>query len=392
MSCRHLILRSLVLATYCSIHTVVTAQQSDSSEMKKVWEIRGYLKDMQTLTFNQNFDSLVTGNLIHNRINVRWNPNKKLTGAIELRNRLFWGEEVRLTQNYADNIKDRNQAVDMSITWFETESMLLLTNIDRFWLEYHGNNWDIRLGRQRINWGISTLWNPNDIFNTYNFLDFDYEERPGRDAVKFSYRPSEMSNIELAFAGADQVNKSVAAVKYFTNRWNYDFQFSGGIYHEIFTLGTGWSGSIKDAGFKGEMEFFAPHKDTSAQINLSSEIDYVFKKGWYSNVGFLYNSNGLSDPIDNWGLVSFQLSPQSLMPTKWNSVVTLAKEFTPLLSANLSCIYSPGTNLIILLPSVKYNLAANCDVDLIWQSFFAEQQNELTGVAHRGFIRIKWSF
>ena len=80
------------------------------------------------------------------------------------------------------------------------------------------------------------------------------------------------------------------------------------------------------------------------------------------------------------------------MPTEWNAVLTIAKELNPLFSANLSCIYAPGTNLIVLLPSVKYNLATNCDVDLVWQSFFAEQQNDLSGVAHRGFIRIKWSF
>ena len=260
MALRLSIVRTVVTVIHWLMCTIVFAQQSDSIEARKTWEIRGYIKDMQTLSFDGNFDSLVTGNLIHNRVNIRWNPNKRLTGAIELRNRLFWGEEVRLTPNYSDNIKDKNEAVDLSITWFETESMILLTNIDRFWLEYHGNKWDIRLGRQRVNWGISTLWNPNDIFNTYNFLDFDYEERPGRDAVKFSYRLSEMSSIEVAAAGADNANKAVAAIKYFTNRWNYDFQFSGGVYHKIFTLGTGWSGSIKEAGFKGEIEYFAPHE------------------------------------------------------------------------------------------------------------------------------------
>lgn len=27
-------------------------------------------------------------------------------------------------------------------------------------------------------------WNPNDWFNTYNYFDFDYEERPGTDAIR----------------------------------------------------------------------------------------------------------------------------------------------------------------------------------------------------------------
>ncbi len=122
------------------------------------------------------------------------------------------------------------------------------------------------------------------------------------------------------------------------------------------------------------------------------ETDYVFENGWYTDIGFLFNSAGINQPVENWSLVSFQLSPQSLMPTRWNGLLMIAKEFTPLLSANMTMIYSPGTNLLIFFPSLKYNLASNLDFDLIWQSFFAEQYDEFGGVAHRGYLRIKWSF
>lgn len=386
-------IRSLLVFIFISWTSVaIIAQETDSTEVRKVWEVRGYVKNLQSLIYNQNLDSLVTSNLIHNRINIRWNPSSKFTGGIEFRNRLFWGEDVRLTPNFSDKIRNNNEVIDASFIWFETESMLLETNVDRFWLEYNENAWEARIGRQRINWGINTTWNPNDIFNTYNFLDFDYEERPGRDAVKVCYHLTEMSNIELAAAGGDYDDESVAAIKYFTNHWNYDFQFLVGIYHEILTLGTGWSGSIKDAGFKGEFQYFASHRDTSSQINLTMEIDYLLKKGWYVNGGFLFNSTGINDPINYLDELNFQLTPQRLMPTKWNTIITVAKEITPLLSANLSTIYSPSTNLLIALPSLKYNLATNLDFEIIWQSFFAEQSKSFNGITHTGFIRLKWSF
>lgn len=154
----------------------------------------------------------------------------------------------------------------------------------------------------------------------------------------------------------------------------------------------GWSGSIKDAGFKGEAQYFAAHKDTAALVNLTLEWDYMFAKGWYVDAGFLLNSAGLSDPIDNWSLVNFQLSPQTLMPTKYNTVLTIGKEFTPLLYGNVSFIYSPGTNLLIAIPSLRYSLGSNIDVDLIWQSFYAEQYQTFDAVVFRGFLRFKWSF
>lgn len=374
------------------LHMTVYAQTEDSLVIQKKWSVNGYLKDIQSLTFDKNFDSLVTGNLIHNRINVRWRPTTKLTAAAEFRTRLFWGEEVRLTPDFASNIQNNNEAVNLSILWFETESMVMQTNIDRLWLEYNTTNWDARIGRQRINWGINTIWNPNDIFNTYNFLDFDYEERPGRDAVKVRYHLSGMSNIELAVAAADESNKAVGAIKYLTNKWNYDFQFSAGVYHEMFTAGAGWSGSIRDAGFKGELQYFAGRPDTAAQINVTLESDYVFENAWYLNLGLLVSSAGIDEPINDWNLVNFKLSPQQLMPTKWNIAFTLSKEFTPLLSGTISTIYSPGTNLMILLPSLKYNLAPNLDFDLVWQSFYAEQNNDFESVTHRGFLRMKWNF
>jgi hypothetical protein len=110
----------------------------------------------------------------------------------------------------------------------------------------------------------------------------------------------------------------------------------------------------------------------------------MFKGVWYLNLGFLLNSKGISDPGENWNLPDFQLSPQSLMPTKWNTVFTVAKQITS--------IYSPGSNLRILLPSLQYNLATNLDIDFVWQSFYAEQDDIFEGVTHRGFLRIKWSF
>ena len=368
------------------------AQSMDSVEQAPKWEVRGYLKDMQTVTYGKNPDSLVTGNLLHNRLNFRFNPSDRFSAAAEFRTRLFWGEEVRLIPNFADGLRNRNEAANLQWVWFETASAVMHTTIDRLWVEYRGQHWETRLGRQRINWGIATLWNPNDIFNTYNFLDFDYEERPGRDAAKAIFHLSDFSNLEVAGAAAEKDYKSVASVRYTTNRWNYDFQITAGIYQKVATAGLGWSGSIGEAGFKGEAQFFAAHADTAALVNLAIEGDYMFSKGWYVNAGFLLNSAGYSDPIGNWGLYSFQLSPRSLMPTKYNTVLTVGKEVTPLFSANLTLIYSPGTNLVIALPSLRYNLGANIDVDVFWQGFYAEQQSKMEAVVHRGFIRFKWSF
>ncbi|MBS1602714.1 MAG: hypothetical protein JST42_08595 [Bacteroidetes bacterium] len=347
---------------------------------------------MQSFYWDKDFRHLVSGDLLHNRINLKWQPTSFISGALEARNRIFWGDQVAITPDFVDQLKNSSELVNMSKTWANRSNFIVHTNIERLWLEWRRQRWEVRAGRQRINWGIATLWNPNDIFNTYNFLDFDYEERPGSDAVKAAYRLNSMSGAEVAVAASNDKHRSIGALRLFTNRWNYDFQLISGWYKTGFIAGAGWAGSIKEAGFKGEVMYFAPEGDSAGLLNLTMEWDYMFKKGWYVNVGGLVNTDGLDAPVADWSKLNFNLSAKNILPVKWAAAVTTSKEITPLFSTNLSVIYSPGVKLFLLLPGLKYNLATNLDIDLIWQSFFADVGGSFEGVAYNGFLRLKWSF
>lgn len=364
----------------------------DSMETKKKWELNGYIKSLESLSFDKKFDNLISGNLLHNRLNVKWKPFNAISAIAQFRNRLFWGEEVRSIPKFSRQLRNQNEKVNMEKIWIEKPSLVLHTNIERLYVDWSEPDWNARVGRQRINWGITTTWNPNDIFNTYNFLDFDYEERPGVDGAKFQMMISKSFNAELAYAHTGKKDGNIAALRYNLNKWGYDMQLITGWYNEHITLGAGWAGNIGDAGFKGEAQYFFRDKDSIDHFNMSLEGDYMFKKGWYLNVGLLFTNQGLYRPVKDWGAINLKLSPENLMPTKWNFILTTSKEITPLLTANISMLYSPGTNLFILLPAFKYNLATNLDIDLIGQSFFGQLNNRFEAVNHRVYLRMKWSF
>lgn len=371
---------------------IVTMVNAQEEVKKESWKIKGYIKELPYISFDKNFSNVYATNIIHNRFNVKWTPNTKLSGAAEFRTRFFWGDDVGATPNFSEQLRNRNEQVDASITWFETENAAMITNIERFWLEYKTAKVAVRAGRQRINWGIATTWNPNDIFNAYNFLDFDYEERPGSDAVKVQYFINDLSNVDMAVSPSFSNSTTVAAARYFFNRNNYDFQFNAGWYHDAFTLGAGWAGSMDEVGFKGEMQYFASGDQSSSQFNAVMEWDYMFSKGWYLNGSFLWNNQGLTEPVDDWTTVSFNLSPRNLMPTAYNVLMSTTKEITPLFSANLGVVYTPGTNIMIVLPSFQYNLSDRWDLNIVWQSFYAEMNNSFQAVTYRIFLRAKWSF
>ncbi len=368
------------------------ARAQDSTALPKKLTISGYIKDLQTLSFDKDFKELVSVNLVHNRINLKWKPSPVFTAVAEFRNRLYWGEQVKRTPGFASLLRNNNELLDMQKAWIKNRSLVFHTNTERLYVDYRDDAFNVRVGRQRINWGIATTWNPNDIFNTYNFLDFDYEERPGVDGAEARYIFKNAATAELAYINTGKKKGNVAAAKYAFNKWNYDLQFITGWYHDHLTLGTGWAGSVKDAGFKGEVQYFFRNNDSAGHLNITLETDYMFKQGWYVNAGVLFNSYGLYKPVQNWDTINLKLSPENLMPTKWNLLVTAAKEISPLLSANMSVLYAPGTRLLILFPSLQYNMATNLDLGLVWQSFFAELNDHFGAVSNNCYLRIKWSF
>lgn len=365
------------------------AFSQDTLEKKKTWTLSGYLKELVWVRFDKNFKYPTATNLLHNRINAKWNPSKNWNGSLEVRNRFYWGEDVHKIQGFKNSLRNENEALNLSVNWIDAKSALLNSNVERLSIEYRKPKWNVRVGRQRINWGINNTWNPNDLFNTYNFLDFDYEERPGSDAVKGQYLINDFSTVEIAFAGTG--HKNIAAAKYFTNFKKYDLQANAGFYKGIFTVGLGWAGNISEAGFKGEVQIYTKDKDTSSNVLAAIESDYMLKNGWYLSSALLYNQRGLNSPLHEWTKLSFQPSPRNLMPTKWNILLNTSKEFTPLFTGSLNVVYAPGVNLLILFPTLRYNLTTDLDLDFVWQSFFAET-TRFEAVSHTGYVRLKWSF
>ena len=74
--------------------------------------------------------------------------------------------------------------------------------------------------------------------------------------------------MEFPWTYSGEKNKSIGAAKYSFNKGSYDMQFISGWYNEHLTLGCGWAGYIKDAGFKGELQYLIRNKDSTDHLNL----------------------------------------------------------------------------------------------------------------------------
>ncbi|HKJ43580.1 MAG TPA: hypothetical protein VKA27_15900 [Sunxiuqinia sp.] len=335
-------------------------------------------------------------NTIHNRFNFKWYATDKLTAVVEMRNRLIFGNLVKDFPMYQSTINVDNGYFDLSIIPLEGNGWFLHSMFDRAYLDWMSGKWEVRVGRQRVNWGINLVWNPNDVFNTFSYFDFDYEERPGTDAVRVQYYTGVTSSAELVYKIGKNANEMALAGLYRFTQWNYDFQFLGGWVGPDYVAGAGWSGDIKGAGFRGEITHFTPRQSWSNSKTAtvaSVSADYTFPNSLYIHSSVLYNSIGSKGKAGGFDpFFNTNLSAKYLSYAQFSLFGQVSYPLTPLFSANLSGIVNPNDGSWYFGPALTYSLQNNLELMCTSQLFFGDKGTEFGDIGQLIFTRLKWSF
>jgi hypothetical protein len=362
-------------------------------------EVKGYVSDMPSVIWqNVPQSTWYWQNLTHNRLDFSWQFAKYFSLDASMRNRFIFGSETMID---AGEMNFDKGYADLTWNCFADKTAILNTTFDRFFLTFEREKWKLQLGRQRINWGQTFVWNPNDIFNTYSFFDFDYPERPGCDAVRATYFHNETASTELA-ASVNHNGKTTAALMHHWNWKNFDFQVIGGIFEQSdVVLGGAWTGDFSGLNLRGEFSFFQPFENNSnwklsEPVTLSASIglDYLFSNSLMLQAEALYNNVEKSSA--DGGLMSMYSAPLSakmLSICEWNIFAQASYPITPRLNGSLSGMYFVGLDAFYAGVSLDYSLFENVDLSLISQYFTTDNSSVSGGIkACLGFARIKWSF
>ena len=388
--------KKIILSIFLLFVVYFSFGQDENSKLS----LNGYITNMQSVMFQDFSGNWINDNLIHNRLNFYWYPTDAVTASIQVRNRFFTGETLKYTPDYDKQLEKDNGYFGLTANLIDKKSCILNSTIDRIWLKYSAGNFEATIGRQRINWGQTFVWNPNDIFNAYSFFDFDYIERPGSDAVHLQYYTGSTASIEFA-SKLNSDSKITAAALYKFNKFSYDFQFLTGILDDsVYVVGTGWSGNIGNAGFRGEISYFIPKNSNydSKQFLSSVGIDYTFANSLMLQGEFLFTDN--TDNIDFMNFEQYYsqtLNVRSLAFTKYTFFAQISYPITPLLNATLSGMYFPKLKGYYAGPSLSYSLKNNLDFSAFVQYFNAQIFNNNTSQEDRqkftmAFLKMKFNF
>lgn len=357
-------------------------------------DFRGYVKELGSFSISNDLKTIRYDNILHHRIESRFDFGDNFEFRGDVRTRMFNGWTVNNTPGYGNFLENDPGYFDLSHTWIDTDHIVLNSAIDRLHFSYINGPWEVHAGRQRINWGKTMVWNPNDLFNAYAYLDFDYEERPGTDAFYGSYSWSYASSVEAGYRFGDSMDESVLAAMFRGNLGEYDVQLIAGNYFEQLAIGAGWSGYIQSAGFKGEFSYFHPRKDffdESGHLTASAGGDYMFSNGIYTSAELMYNG-GYNEGVNPLGELTRPPTANDLFIAKTGYFLNGSAQINPLTSISGGFMGSFDRQMFILIPQLTRSLSNNIDLLILAQLLKGNVLNKLTETPNLFYVRIKWSY
>lgn len=368
-----------------------------------LFSFQGYLKNLAGWTDDPAIAVGTTpGNfqdIIHNRLNFRMYPSPAVVLACDVRTRFMYQENLNPYRNYDDQIRLSEDILNISHVLYEGRDAVLVTQIDRLYLDWTSGPIQITAGRQRIAWGTALVWNPTDIFNPYSILDFDYEERPGVDGIRAQYFTGSTSKIELAVAPGETERERRVAGLYGFNLWNYDFNVMGGMFEGGYCAGMSWAGQVAGGGFRGEARWtgnqevadspFLP-AGTVSYLTASLSADYTFPNSIYLHAEVLFNGDGVTENAGlRWPVA---LSRLQLSPSRWSLYGEVSGDISPLLRGSLFSLINPLDGSLIVVPSLTLSVATNWDLLAIGLFPSGDTLSEFGILTSSAFVRVKWSF
>ncbi len=357
----------------------------------------GYVRYLTIVNFSDHGDTLVD-HLIHQRFDFEYRAGDELAFNAGLRTRLFVGDSVG-TPGYENSLTTDPGFLNLSWNWVDDDNTLANSTFDRLFVDWKPDAWQLRAGRQRIGWGMTTLWNPNDLFNVYTSFDVEYDERPGTDAVLLGRDLGFASRVETVWGLGDNWDETTLTVRYQGNEAGFDWQLIGGKNRVDAVAGGGLAGSFAGAGLRSEITHFEPMQDKLGEVEQKSttvatvETDYSLsgRRNPTWRIALLYVSSPQA-PAGAAQFVRGQLTAKTISFAEYTSYADLSFDITPLSRQTFGAgFYDDGSWFVT--GSNRISLSDDWDLLLVWQHFNGSNDS-LFGAnpAHLIFAHLGWNF
>lgn len=358
-------------------------------------DFKGHVKLLNNL-FVPYPDTLLwfTDQTLENRLEFKWNRYEWIKVEAHARNRFIYGDFVESIPRYAQLIEDNRGFIDLSFLWADGRSFLGVTEFDRLNAMLSFKQVELTLGRQRINWGMDLVWNPNDIFNTFSYLNLEYPERPGTDAVNLKVYTGSLSFIEAVYQPQKHSDSSAYGMRYRSNTAATDYQLIVARMPGHYVVGGGFTTELGLFAVRSEFSYFHREKSTNESgLVATLSADRSVSNSGFIQLGVLYNSFGSSKSFEPISLIEPRAqNPMMLSRGKVNLFAGASTTIRTLFTPSLAILANPADGSAAVIPALSYSASNDLTLALTAMLFTGSRAAEYPNIGQLMYFKVQWNF
>jgi len=322
------------------------------------------------------------------RLTAAGRPTDRLSYEMHLVQSLDYSSAKNAGLFSSNQIKSRYKALDDTWDSNEDRDVSTSTRLDRINFKLSFTRADVTVGRQAITFGKAYFWNPLDVYLPFDPQTLDRDYKAGVDAIRLDIPLGYFSGLNLIGVLGREITPegeyenedrrfdsswygSSLLVRLFTNIADWDLALQGGKIYGGYQIGIGAVGELGKIETRFEAAYFSTDEDTPMPSPYEGDL---LKNHWTAVLGvgrrfensltfemeYLYNGAGDDDDLE---ASLFRLSHGSIQHLSEHLLGFMANyEITPLITAQLVCIYSISDKSSQFQPTLFISLADEVDL------------------------------
>ncbi|MCK4911838.1 MAG: hypothetical protein KAR83_09350 [Thermodesulfovibrionales bacterium] len=246
-------------------------------------------------------------------------------------------------------------------------------NLDRAFISFAAEEFDLTAGRQPISFGSARVINPTDVLAPFTYETLAKEEKTGIDAFRLRVPTGDFSELDIAIVLGDNAEQDEGAaymrIKSYINETDIGFMVMR--YGQNMMLGIDVARAIGEASAWVEATYTEPaeefyYTDDSSYTRLSIGADMAFTGDVYGYIEYHFNGPGADEPEDYaLNVLNAAYLEGSVYLLGRNYLAPgLRVEINPLLSAEAAALININDSSALLAPSLTYSVSDNASASI----------------------------
>ncbi len=312
-----------------------------------------------------------------------------LSGLLTYDHRLLVSDALKTPDFKIAQNRQRKQFLDIDDQIAQDGNVRWDHLIYRGYLTYRSDVFDLRFGRQQVPWGVTYFWTPTDLFNPFDPLAIEKEERAGTDALDLKAYWDGLQYAELVYAPQREHRQDTIAGKLHLAVGSQEFSFILAESKESEVFGADYFRNIGESVLRMELTR-TDAQDEQDFWKFSANMDHTFPNTFYILGEYHHNGQGRRDK-NTYERLRRLLGEVNFLAQDFFGL-KLGYDVNPLIRLENHFIWTLTDHSISMNPELRWSVNKNSEFLLGGLLFLGKQDTEYGQEHHVGYLRWKLFF